>query len=100
MRFFYAMLGACVTNAYLAYKWQNRNNKKVMSLTDFKKELIKVLVANPWSTEMAEKRRREKMGKRSEEERAEHDLREEHGHLKAKMPIKGVRTTWKCTVCG
>ncbi len=31
MRFFYAMLGACVTNAYLAYAWTERESEEILT---------------------------------------------------------------------
>ena len=49
MRFWYAMLGACVTNAYLAYSFTNRNQDSILTQTQFKKELVAALIANPWS---------------------------------------------------
>lgn len=33
MRFFFAMVGACVTNAYLAYCWTNREEDTVLTQT-------------------------------------------------------------------
>jgi hypothetical protein len=47
VRFFLALFGACITNAYLAYSYTMKDEKTRLTQTEFKKELVKELICNP-----------------------------------------------------
>lgn len=95
------MFGACITNSYLAYKWTNRDSsEELKTQTEWKKELVKALINNPWSDcqERAEQRKAAKEASRAWRE--QHTLAEEHGHMFTSMPNKNKGNSWKCVVCG
>ena len=51
MRFFFAMIAACVTNAFLAgnYHLKRQGGVNFPTLRDFKLQLVTELIENPWS---------------------------------------------------
>ena len=102
MGFFFAMISACVTNAFLAGNYHIKRQGAVAfpTLRDFKLQLVTELIENPWSTTVE---RRQVRTPKKHDELSTEDLPAEriaantlgHGALAANTK-SGNRM---CTIC-